>query len=247
MSAVPCYGHGKVSAVRCRKCGLTQLAAATCRRCDAHLTRDPIAERPAALDLAPPHPFVGIWFSPRETVRSLVEVDPTRGVLVISWLGGLALCFGQMASRTSERFPLGGAFVAALLFGPLISFGLVFVQSHLLALTGRWLGGSATDVELRAALAWAQAPLLWLLVVVWLPSGSGTPEIARAVTALVPFVWSEILAVVLVSEVHGLSIRRAVATIALAWTLKIAVIVGIVLSAPIDSRPKASEPASIAP
>src|SRR5262249_713737 len=57
------------------------------------------------------HPFLGIWLSPRETIRSLVAEDPTRGVLVMSWLGGLALFLDRMTARVEEKFPLAMAVV----------------------------------------------------------------------------------------------------------------------------------------
>ena len=72
-----------------------------------------------------------------------------------------------MTSKANDRFPLAAAMVTAVLAGPMLSFGLVFLQSLLTTGTGRLLGGEASPVELRAAFAWAQAPLLGLFLLWW--------------------------------------------------------------------------------
>jgi len=164
-----------------------------------------------------------------------------RGVLAVSWLGGFALALNQLAPKASDRFPLGAAIVACLLIGPLVTFAMVFVESLLTAVIGRLLGGEATDVELRAALAWAQAPLLWLLLITWLPVGAGLPA---QLLGLAVILWSEALAGVLIAEIQGFSVRRAFATILLAWIVKIGFLVTVVVLAPHDDRP-AKEPAGV--
>jgi len=187
------------------------------------------------------HPLRDIWLSPRDTVRALVATDPTRGVIVLSWFVGLAMFLEPMTSKASDRFPLPAAMVTALLAGPMLSFGLVFLQSLLTTGTGRLLGGEAGPVELRAAFAWAQAPLLGLLVLWWpamsMPGGRGKLALDFAGVAL--FVWAEALAIVLVAEVHGFSKVRALGAILLAWVIKIALLVGLLLMVPTDPSRKA--------
>jgi len=146
-----------------------------------------------------------------------------------------------MTSKANDRFPIAAAMVTAVLAGPMLSFGLVFLQALLTTGTGRLLGGEASPVELRAAFAWAQAPLLGLLVlwwpVLWMPGGRG--KLALDLVGIALFVWAEILAVVLVSEVHGFSKARALGAILLAWVIKIALLVGLLLLVPTDPSKKA--------
>ena len=225
--------------MRCGRCGLTQFSAEACRRCGTPLVPTVVVRarpRDAAI-----HPLRDIWFSPRDTVRTLVASDPTRGVLVLSWFVGLAMFLEPMTSKANDRFPIAAAMVTAVLAGPMLSFGLVFLQALLTTGTGRLLGGEASPVELRAAFAWAQAPLLGLLVlwwpVLWMPGGRG--KLALDLVGVALFVWAEILAVVLVSEVHGFSKARALGAILLAWVIKIALLVGLLLLVPTDPSKKA--------
>jgi len=225
--------------MRCGRCGLTQFSAEACRRCGTPLVPTVVVRarpRDAAI-----HPLRDIWFSPRDTVRTLVASDPTRGVLVLSWFVGLAMFLEPMTSKANDRFPIAAAMVTAVLAGPMLSFGLVFLQSLLTTGTGRLLGGEGSPVELRAAFAWAQAPLLGLLVlwwpVLWMPGGRG--KLALDLVGIALFVWAEILAVVLVSEVHGFSKARALGAILLAWVIKIALLVGLLLLVPTDPSKKA--------
>ena len=225
--------------MRCGRCGLTQFSAEACRRCGTPLVPTVVVRarpRDAAI-----HPLRDIWFSPRDTVRTLVASDPTRGVLVLSWFVGLAMFLEPMTSKANDRFPIAAAMVTAVLAGPMLSFGLVFLQSLLTTGTGRLLGGEGSPVELRAAFAWAQAPLLGLLVlwwpVLWMPGGRG--KLALDLVGIALFVWAEILAVVLVSEVHGFSKARALGAILLAWVIKIALMVGLLLLVPSDRDTKA--------
>jgi hypothetical protein len=189
--------------------------------------------RPRAAAL---HPLRGIWLSPRDTVRALVATDPTRGVLVLSWFVGLAMFLEPMTSKASDRFPLAAAMVAAVLMGPMLSFVLVFLQAVLTTATGRLFGGGASPVELRAAFAWAQAPLLGLLVLWWpamsMPGGRG--KLALDLVGVALFLWAEVLAVVLVAEVHGFSKARALGAILLAWVIKIALLAGLLFLVPGD-------------
>jgi hypothetical protein len=176
-------------------------------------------------------PLLGIWLSPRETIRSLVATDPTRGVVVISWLAGVAAFLDALLPKVEPKFPVGMAILMAIAGGPLVIFLLVFVEAYLTAGTGRLLGGRAGLLELRAALAWANAPLLGFLVL-WAVHGIvAVPRHAMQALGIALFLWVAILGVVLVAEVQRFSVGRSLGTIVLAWVAKIAIIVGIVLSA----------------
>jgi hypothetical protein len=176
-------------------------------------------------------PLLGIWLSPRETIRWLVATDPTRGVVVISWIAGIAVFLDALLPKVEPKLPVGVAILMAIAAGPLVIFLLVFVEAYLTAGTGRLLGGRAGLLELRAALAWANAPLLGFLVL-WAVHGiAAVPRPAMQALGIALFLWAGILAVVLVAEVQRFSVGRSLGSIVLAWVAKIAIIVGIVVSA----------------
>jgi hypothetical protein len=234
--------------MRCGQCGFTQRERDACERCGAPLVVAPLAPRkPWNPRVAPP--LQSIWLSPRETVRTLVAGDPTRGVIVLAWTVGLAWFLSAMAAKADDRFPLAFAIPLAIVVGPLLNFGLIFVAALLTTGTGRVLGGVGKAVELRAALAWAQAPML-LFLALWLVPAFG-PHRWRFPASLVELgvlLWSEAVAVVLVAEVHRFSIFRSIVAIFLAWAIKLALIVGLLVAVVPDKKPTpAASPAANAP
>jgi hypothetical protein len=227
-----------------------QFAEAACRGCGAPLTVQALAPRKA---WTPPvvHPLGAIWRSPRAAIRSLVEHDPTRGVIILAWLAGFGWFLTTLAAKADDRFPFPFAAAMAVVVGPLLNFGLVFVAALLTTGTGRALGGGGTFVHLRAALAWAQAPML-LFLVLWIPRAfaPGRWSTPLDVLELAVLLWSETLAVVLVAEVHGFSIPRGILAIVLAWAIKLALIVGLMLAVVPDlpsPKPEATPSASASP
>src|SRR5579859_2464400 len=110
-----------------------------------------------------------IWYRPRATIRQIVDADPRRFVVEIAWLAGaLAALNMQVMAATIDppasvhhlpRFrPIGSA-IFAFIFGAL-NVVIVYGLGALYRWAGGILGGTATTVEVRAALAWSQVPSL---------------------------------------------------------------------------------------
>jgi len=162
---------------------------------------------------------------PRSSIRALVDTDPTRGVLLVSWLAGFALVVDRMVQHV-DRFPLGIAVLTSLLVGPPVGFALVFVEALLTTWTGRWLGGQGTFTELRAAHAWSLVPVLGFLAIASVRATDLTSaeSMAPAVAGIVLMVCSQGLAILLVAEVHGVSLARGIGALLLAWLLRLVVL-----------------------
>jgi len=207
-----------------------QLDEGTCRRCGRALVAAPLPRRPRPRPVSGPSPLRDIWLSPRSTIRRLVAEAPTRGLLILPWLAGLGGFLVSMAPMTNDRFPLPFAVAMCVVVGPLIAYTVVFVSGFLTTWTGRMLGGQGQHHELRLALAWSQVPLLPSLVL-WLPAADpGAPEaLLAAVVNLALLLWSEALAVVLIAEVHAITLVRSCVAVLLAWVLKLALVVAAVV------------------
>ena len=178
------------------------------------------------------NPWLTIWTRPRATIRQIVDSDPKRLVLILAMGGGIAGTLERSAKKSlgdqvpSQYLPgvilMGGALVGVL---SLYLFGLIFRW------TGRWLGGKADSVQVRAALAWSSVPII-LALPLWIPlialagenlfksgqpsRGLGPPQ-AIATTALggiltVVYIWSYFTAVKTLAEVHQFSAWKALAT-----------------------------------
>ena len=86
-------------------------------------------------------PWISIWLQPRATIQEIVDTDP-RGLPAIF---SIAIVAGAI-----------GGILSLFVFGVLIRW------------TGRWLGGTASYEQVRAAIAWSLVPYLWVSLM-WIP------------------------------------------------------------------------------
>lgn len=203
----------------------------------------------AADDGPPPAPLRSIWRAPRETIRRIVAHDPGRAVNSLLALNGI----GQALGRASERHAADGMplpqLAAAVLVGG--AMGGVFggwMLSHLLRISGRWIGGTADRRRLLAAVAWAGVPAIAGLLL-WIPQlavagrdmfTAVTPRIdaspvavpvlaACSVAGLVLGIWSTVLACQTIAEVQGFrSAWKGFGNLLLAGVLLVGIVLAIV-------------------
>jgi hypothetical protein len=116
----------------------------------------------------PPSPWFSIWIRPRPTLRRILETDPRRHVLLLAALGGvasgLAAARSEMAATLTPAAAIAGA-VAGGVVGGVIG---VWLMGALLRISGRLVGGRGDWIQVRAAVAWAQVPAIWAILL-WLP------------------------------------------------------------------------------
>jgi len=217
-----------------------------------------ILDNPTILD----NPWIAIWTSPRETIREIVNRDPTYRVIMLGALAGALVAL---------NFMLGSAlnFTAALLpasvvpYLPILTlaspflgaaFGILGLYSTAIVMdwSGRALGGVGNALTTRAALAWSGVPQICLSIVtllilvssrVWqalVPSISAPDGSAGAaanpftpmdgVEAIV-WIWSFILMLQCVGEVHRFSAWRALAAFVLPGAILGAIAIVIIITA----------------
>lgn len=115
------------------------------------------------------HPFLTIWFSPRTTVRHLLDHHPQYGVLLLACIAGIGRVLDRASARDfGDRMPLGVILALALVFGPLGGLFSLWLFSHLIRWTGSWIGGTADRQSLKTAMTWAMIPSIVSLVL-WIP------------------------------------------------------------------------------
>jgi len=187
-----------------------------------------------------------IWYRPRATIRRIVDTDPTRFVLGIAWLvGALGVLSSQVAVATTD-FPanvphwprLGPIGIALMSFlGGVISDVSLYGFAALYRWAGHILGGNAQRVEVRAALAWAQVPGLYLAAVTIIATVLGfyTPPAPHTVSPLsliesIIGIWVFVILLKCLGEVHRFSAWRALGTILLGTLAMFGVLVGIVVT-----------------
>jgi xanthosine utilization system XapX-like protein len=108
-------------------------------------------------------PFLSLWIAPRDTIRRLIDTDPTRYVIGLAMLrGGLGRLeiawFSALSRRTplSPLWPVGVAIGVAL--GAIVGVIGLYVGAWLVGFFCRILGGVSSAIEMRAALAWSHVP-----------------------------------------------------------------------------------------
>lgn len=110
------------------------------------------------------NPWSTIWSNPRQTVRDVLATNPNRSMRLLIVGGGMGQACSFAASfglgKMASTLEILGFILA---FGPLTGFLSVLLWSWLLTWTSRWLGGTASRQQLRVAVAWSWAPVVYLL------------------------------------------------------------------------------------
>ena len=110
------------------------------------------------------NPWLSIWIRPRRTIRTLLETEPERAVLLLAAVGGVAESLNRASSSgLGDRIPYDVVLALAVAIGPLAGILTLFLGGYILSWTGHWIGGQGTAEDVRTALAWANVPVLGIL------------------------------------------------------------------------------------
>ncbi len=181
------------------------------------------------------NPWVTFWTAPRVTLDAILATNPARYLWILVLFGGVSRTLGRIPSIPFQE-PLTDDMIRALAFlgGPLLGLIIVFVIGRLLHLIVRRLGGTATWVESRTAVAWALAPsvpsvALWTIMYLSYGSQVFSPDaianVADSGTQLILTVdyfiqsaltiWMLALEILLLAKVHKVSAWRVLGAEAL--------------------------------
>jgi hypothetical protein len=189
-------------------------------------------------------PFFTIWTEPRATIRGIINSDPTRYVILLAAIGpAMNALAGQWSkaiannANLSVLWPLwvaaSVAIQAALGVLFLYIFGAVFKCS------GALLGGVASRLEVRAALAWSQVPGIAAVIILLIAVLSGIPIPQRTpgtmphidpafykilVVEAVLGIWGFVISLKCMGEVHRFSAWRALGTVLIPPLIVVAVL-----------------------
>jgi Yip1 domain len=177
-------------------------------------------------------PWFTICFSPRATIRKIVETDPRHFVIGIAWVAGalaaldLEMQFNGGSNSSvlqfvTDRFSAMGPFaLAGLAFAlGVLGVAMLFILGYLYRWSGGVLGGTATAVEVRAALGWTQVAGIYVTVIGVIVALL-SPESVDVQAGTLPSIWWPLVRLLLgfwvfsisvktIGEVHGFSAWRA--------------------------------------
>jgi hypothetical protein len=193
-------------------------------------------------------PFFTILFSPRETIRKIVDTDPTRYVIGLAWIAGAVSALNSKMQLANLKLPEGypqmslpdsgpiGTAVTSFVVG-LMTIVMVYVLGRLYRWSGAKLGGTANSVQVRCALAWGYLPALYAAIIeitVFIVAGDAEGG-SRAILSLgqlislLLFVWSGVVSMKCLGEVHGFSAWRAFCATLLGSLTLIGIFLAIIL------------------
>jgi Yip1 domain len=195
-------------------------------------------------------PWITIWAHPRATIRRIVDTDPRHQAVFLATLAGALSGLESAWSQppTPAMAGIGSwpmlVVVSVVAGGILGAIGL-YINGAVLKWSGALLGGVASFAEVRAALAWGQIPAIvaMALGIISILLGAGTPLIGlgegsmrgpSAGTILFNAalgLWSFVITLKCLGEVHRFSAWRALGAIAVVAAIAIAVVVGVLLIA----------------
>jgi len=173
-----------------------------------------------------PSPWVSIWFSPRRTIRRIVDADappPWWPVIALAMVGQI---IGSLQFDASGDVNLSRSFMPVAI-GLAQTIFSVLVGPFLLAFVGSWFGGEADPTDIRQAVAWSYVPIAFaglLLIPALLlygnPMANPNPEVPLSVLILtfmagIGAFWTLVIEVITFAEVQRFSIVRSIATIAI--------------------------------
>jgi hypothetical protein len=230
----------------CSKCGSSLFEGdERCRLCRTAVADIPVIQSAAAESDA--SPFVSIWLNPRDTVRAILQRDPTYLVLPLAALSGVFQTLARASDRSAgDMLSLPAILALAISLGAIGGMVGVYIAGALLHFTGKWIGGSGSREEVRASVAWGTVPalwggLLWIPVIaltgraVFLSDIEGTD--ANPLLLLIAggcllvqagaYLWSVFTGLHSLGEAQGFSAWRALGNSALAFLVVLVPIIGI--------------------
>jgi len=72
------------------------------------------------------------------------------------------------SNNVGDRWSFSAIILLSLIIGPLRGVVTLYVGGVIFGWIGRLLGGQGSTVEVRAAIAWSQTPLIWVSLL-WIP------------------------------------------------------------------------------
>jgi signal peptidase I len=178
-----------------------------------------------------PSPWLTVWLRPRDTIERIVASNPRHHVLLLAALGGVSTIVSWLIAvgLTNQLFDQRIAIIA--LAGLVLGVVGLFVYGISFDWWGRILGGGASAVNLRAALAWGVTPSIMGLVICGValivlkrsgspdlsPSALRTPIVALQVAAVALGLWSVIATMLMVGRLQQFGFWFTIFYSVLAW------------------------------
>lgn len=190
------------------------------------------------------NPWKTMWLKPRETIREIIKHDPRHLVIILAALLGISRIIDR-AGLYLPAFLITSPFLTlfvVLVIGSVAGIVIVYVNAAFLEFTGKFIGGQGTSKNLRAATVWSNVPNFWVLpfevlttavlpLLVKNPTAIVVPYALVLIAGIVTSIWSFVLYLHSIGEVHRFSAWKALAALILSVIALLAVILVVALAA----------------
>lgn len=185
--------------------------------------------------------WASLWIHPRLSLRRILEKDPCGKVLMLAMINGLisALLWRYMIIAASDEKTLLGSPLIAIAFaigGALLGAFYLYFGGWLYRLTGSWLGGKGSFIDVKCAMGWSYYPftiasLLYFphLLLKFNPLG----HLLSTSLFVIASIWAFVLWLELLGEAHRFSALKSLATLLISALLVFSVIFILLLLIPL--------------
>ncbi|WP_339250360.1 Yip1 family protein [Sporosarcina sp. FSL W8-0480] len=192
------------------------------------------------------NPWTSVWLHPRKTVQYVSEYKTDKFIFLIAALAGLVHFLDlAMSNDLGDALSLGTILLIALIAGPLLGIIGLYVASGLYYMISKMFGGSGTFSETKTAYA-VSGIILVIGGLIWIPDllilGQGNFMsdydftfghfgwlFISMIGNLTIGVWSLVALIAAISEVHRLSIGKAILVILLPIIILVIIVIFIVV------------------
>jgi len=174
-------------------------------------------------------PFFTIWTEPRATIRRIVDTNPTRYVVALAATGPaistLESQWSKAIGNSANLSPLWPVWVPIyVMLAAAVGIVSLYIGGAVWRWAGGLLGGVASSVDVRAAIAWSSVPGIAGEIVLLFAILMGTP-VPQATPGAMPHIdpgfykfiaveavlgiWGFVILLKTIGEVHRFSAWRA--------------------------------------
>ncbi len=174
------------------------------------------------------NPWLSMWGRPTSTIRSIIHTDPKYGVFYLASLYALQdLLFFANWWSLGLSYPFYAILIASLILAPIIGMAWLYFAGWVFQFTGKWLGGKAPALHVRAALAWSYIPIavsvvMWFVLLaahadfVFILDAGGPSSLFINFITVILSIWSLVLLIQSIREIQGFTILRSLANVIVA-------------------------------
>jgi hypothetical protein len=185
------------------------------------------------------NPWLHLWTRPRTTMRFIINRNPRKIILWLAIIGGIisTFAFVDLHALIRTKF-VALLFIVLAVLGAVMGIIHLYFSGWLLKLTGSWLGGKGSFIDLKCAVGWSNYPFIVANIIAIL-SAISTPVLwlltILSLLTLILIIWAFVIFMKLIGEAHQFSAWKALLAFLIAIVLVFVALMIIALLVPLLS------------